>query len=276
MTAEPDSVKTGDLAKLADQAPGPSEPLPPANEGPAWLEKHRWLIYVLPFAVFMLVGTLEPTLQKPGGATIGLAIPYAAYPLVYTLKILLTLAAMLVVWPGYRQFSVRITGLGVLVGLVGAGLWLGLAHLQLEQRLLTPLGLGRLLDVGRRSGFDPWQHYTVGTDAWAFLVLRFSGLVLLVPVMEEFFLRGFVMRFVVDAQWWKIPIGQVNRPALIAGTLVPMFLHPAEMLAAVVWFSLVTWLMLRTRSLWDCVMAHAITNLVLGVYVVLRGQWWLW
>jgi hypothetical protein len=38
---------------------------------------------------------------------------------------------------------------------------------------------------------------------------------------------------------------------------------------------MVTWLMMRTRSLWDCVAAHAVTNLLLGVYVVLRSDWQL-
>jgi CAAX prenyl protease-like protein len=232
------------------------------------------LIFVLPLVVFMLVGTLEPTPQKPGGATIGLAIPYHAYPLIYTVKIVLTVAAMLLVTPGYRQFPVRVTLLGILVGLAGAGVWIGMAELRLEARLLAPLGIGRFLDLGRRSGFNPWEHFS-GAAASAFLALRFFGLVAVVPLVEEFFLRGFVMRFVVDAQWWKVPFGRVTKPALVVGTLVPMFLHPAELVAAAVWFSLVTWLMVRTKSIWDCVTAHAITNLVVGIYVVLGGHWWL-
>jgi hypothetical protein len=45
------------------------------------------------------------------------------------------------------------------------------------------------------------------------------------------------------------------------------------LLAALVWFSLVTLLMVRTRSMWDCVVAHAVTNLLLGIYVVYSGSW---
>jgi hypothetical protein len=33
-------------------------------------------------------------------------------------------------------------------------------------------------------------------------------------------------------------------------------------LAAAVWLSLDTWLMVRTRKIWDCVAAHAVTNLL--------------
>ena len=109
--------------------------------------------------------------------------------------------------------------------------------------------------------------------AWTFLAVRFFGLVAVVPVIEEFFLRGFVMRFVVDRDWWDVPFGKVNRLAVVLGTAVPMLMHPGELLAALVWFSMITWLMLRTRNIWDCVVAHAITNLMLGIYVVACGVW---
>ena len=42
------------------------------------------------------------------------------------------------------------------------------------------------------------------------------------------------------------------------------------------WFGLVSWLMNKTGSLWDCVVAHAVTNLLLGIYVLIFAQWHLW
>ena len=84
------------------------------------------------------------------------------------------------------------------------------------------------------------------------------------------------MRFFVAPDWWKVPFGTVNRTALVVGTVVPMLMHPGELLAAFVWFSLVTWLMIRTRNIWDCVAAHAVTNLLLGIYVVTQHEWQLW
>jgi len=85
-----------------------------------------------------------------------------------------------------------------------------------------------------------------------------------VPLVEEFFLRAFLMRFVVARHWWEVPLGKVDALGIIVGTVVPMLMHPSELLAAAVWFSLVTWLMLRTQNIWDCVAAHAITNVILG------------
>ena len=48
------------------------------------------------------------------------------------------------------------------------------------------------------------------------------------------------------------------------------------MLPAVVWFAMITCLMVKTRNLWDCVVAHAVTNLLLGIYVMKTGAWALW
>jgi len=256
----------------------PNEAGAPASSGrETLLAKHRWLIYILPLAVFMLVGTLEP--KPPGDAeTAGwLAIPYAYYPLVYTLKLGLALAAMAFVLPGYRQFPLRVHPLAVLVGVVGIVVWVGLCKLDLEQKCLGPLGLGWLVDLGVRSAYNPFEQLAGHPAwwAWGFLAVRFFGLVAVVAVIEEFFLRGFVMRFVMEADWWTVPFGKVNRTAVLAGVLVPMLMHPAELLAAAAWFSLVTWLMVRTRNIWDCVAAHAVTNLLLGIYVVASGQWQL-
>lgn len=295
-------------------------PLPPG-----WLSRWPALTFLVPFAVFMLVGSLEPTPPKsvqnsdPGDEVLldhpldnamespasggfvpeegGLLpkISYAYYPWVYTLKISLTLVAMALVWPGYRTFPWRVSWISVAVGVVGVVLWIVLCHMRLEPKFIAPLdrflgsfipgrepgdipsiGLVGILGTGERSAFNPlMQMAGQPVAAWAFLAVRFLGLALIVPVIEEFFLRGFLMRFVMHQQWWRVPFGEADGTALLVGTLVPMLMHPGELLAAAVWFSMITWLMLRTRNIWDCVVAHGVTNLLLGIYVVLFDQWQL-
>ena len=56
------------------------------------------------------------------------------------------------------------------------------------------------------------------------------------------------MRFVMRPDWWNVHVWPGEYVALVVGTAVPMLMHPAELLAAAVWFSLVTWLMVHTRS----------------------------
>jgi len=233
-----------------------------------------WLAYVLPLAVFLIVGSLEPTLQAPGGAAVGLSIPYAAYPWVYGLKILATLAALAWAWPEYRQFPPRVVPLSIVVGIFGAVIWVALAQWRPEARLLELLGVDRLVGLAARSGFNPFRelaHQPV--LAWSFWGLRLFGMVVVIAIAEEFFLRGFVMRIVIDDDWQRIPIGQVNTVSIAVGTILPTLMHPGELLAAAVWFTIITWLMVRTRSIWDCVTAHVITNLGLALYVLASGHW---
>ncbi len=240
------------------------------------LARYRWLPYVAPLALFMLLTGLEPTAETPGGRLLGMTIAYHAYPVVYSLKLLVVTAAMAASVSTYRRFPFRVTWLGAAVGLGGGCLWIGLTALEFEASLLPALGLGWLVESGARSGFNPFVELAGRPlAAWGFLGIRLLGLVLIVPVIEEFFLRGFVMRFVVAERWWRVPFGRVTVAAAIAGTAIPVLAHPGEMVAAAVWFSLVTWLMVRTRSLWDCVLAHALTNAVLGAYVLASAQWHL-
>ncbi len=241
------------------------------------LQRHRWLTFLLPFLVFGLVTTLEPTRETTGGNAIGLAVSYDYYPIVYMAKIALTIAAVVFVWPGYREFPFRVSPLAVVVGLVGGVAWIALCRLDVEGRYFKPIldriGMDWLIQSGVRSGFDPLRELSPLAWAVGFLAVRFVGLVLVVALIEEFFLRGFLMRFVIRNDWWNVPTGQVTTASVLIATLVPMAMHPAEILAAAVWFSMVTWLYTRTRNIWDCVAAHAVTNLLLGVYVLSTGEW---
>lgn len=282
---------------------------PPLPAG--WLSRYPWATFVLPLAVYMLAGTLEPSPPPAADAAVvaaesaeGIAadplkdvvdmeevapdaavdaesrwphLPYSAYPWVYTAKLVLTLLAMAAVWPGYRAFRAPVNWpLALGVGLVGAALWIVLSELQLERKigpwaaLLDMLGLS-----GSRAGFNPLAQIT-DNPAWAygFLAIRLIGLALIVPVIEEFFLRGFMMRFVMHANWPEVPFGSINATAAVVGTAFPMLYHP-EQLAALVWFSLVTWLMVRTKNIWDCIVAHAVTNATLGAYVIATDSWHL-
>jgi uncharacterized protein len=252
--------------------------------------KNPWIVFLMPFLVFMFVGGLEPTPEKPGAGI----IPYAWYPWLYAAKIVLTAAAVVLVAPGYRAllgdfcgrrrtavvaqngtvpFPTRTAVYAVAVGLVGGAAWIGLCSLDLEHKYFQPAlqraNLGWL--IGDRSAYNPFEQLAGSRlGAWSFLAVRFLGLVVVVPIIEEMFLRGFLMRFVVRQDWWRVPFGEVNGLAVVVGTVFPMLSHP-EWLAAAVWFSAITWLMVRTRSIAACVAAHAATNLVLGIYVVCQG-----
>jgi CAAX prenyl protease-like protein len=270
-----------------DEAPGDGNtPLtngrtPPVGAGAGMpggslAARYPWAVFIVPYGVFVFVNALEPTPDSSIGL-FGWSITYASYPLIYALKIGLVMAVMAALWPGYRQFPWKVSPLAVGVGVVGAVAWIGLCKLHLEQSAAALVGLEEWFGFGQRSGFNPMAHYADRPLlAYGFLAVRFWGLSAVLPVIEEFFLRGFVMRYFFQHDWWNVPFGTMSRAAIVAGTVVPILTHPtSEFLAVVVWFSLVTWLMWRTRNIWDCVVAHMVTNLLLGVWVVASGDWYL-
>ncbi|MCR4415883.1 MAG: CAAX prenyl protease-related protein [Thermoguttaceae bacterium] len=257
-----------------DTPPDPDHPpRVSARARRALLERHPWVTFVLPLGVYLLLTSLEPSAaEMPDGQTV---VGAASYPAVYLAKITLTGAALWFVWPGLARFPLRVSPWAGLVGLVGAGIWIGLCELPVH-RALAAIGLDRLASLGARTGYNPFERLAGLPVAWAwtFVTVRFAGLVLLVPVAEELFLRGFLMRFVSAADWTEQPIGSLSRAAVAAVVIYPLATHPAvEWPAALVWFALVTALAAKTRNLWDCIAAHAVTNLLLGTYVVLFGAW---
>jgi len=275
---------------MSESASGSTSPVdagsPPSG---GWrqrlLARHRWVVFVLPLAVYLAAGQFEPRSDASAADGTPIARPPGAatdagshrYPIYYTLRLATTAAAIWLVLPGYPAPTGRAHLLAVLVGAVGVVAWVGLCRLQLEQRWLAPLGLGPLLGLGQRAGYDPLAALgDAPLGLAAFLLVRFVGLVVVVPLIEEMFLRGFLLRIMIDAEWWKVPWGQVNATAVASCAVYAALSHPAELFAAVVWFSLVTGLQARTRDIWTCVTAHAVTNLLLGLYVVAWQDWSLW
>ena len=109
----------------------------------------------------------------------------------------------------------------------------------------------------------------------AYLVLRGLGLVVVVPIVEELFLRGFLLRFVIREQFWTVPFGSLTLASAATCACYAVGSHPAEAAAAVVWFAAMTGIAYATRKPIDCILAHAATNLALGAYVLATGNWWL-
>jgi CAAX prenyl protease-like protein len=233
------------------------------EEGPS----RPLLTCLLPFCVFTFGGLLEPV-PAGGGLAGSLGIPYSAYPAVYALKLLATAVALAVCWPDIVRWVGRPSWWPPLVGLGLIVPWVVLATLQRDA--------GWAGGAGARSGFDPFAALPAGSAwAWAFLAVRALGLVAVVPIVEELFLRGFLMRCVVREEFWTVPFGLLTPAAAAACAVYAVVSHPGEAVAAVGWFGLVSGIAAATRRPIDCILAHAATNLALGAYVLATGAWWL-
>ncbi len=250
-----------------------------------WLDANNTWTYLLPMLVFMGFGQFEPTPENPGF----FGLTYDHYPAIYAVKLACVAVALWFCRAGWGQWKFAgpegrgISPLAPVVGVVGLFLWVGCSALGLEGRFLDLVGgpdgpaggLLGLIGFGERAAFNPLDQIDDPTSRAAFVFVRMLGLSLFVPIFEELMLRGWLMRVVVSPNLWRVPFGRVTTAAIVVGTAFPMLTHP-EKLAALVWFSLVTWLMVHTKNFWDCVTAHAVTNFLLGVYVLWFGAWHLW
>ena len=241
------------------------------------------LPFVLPFLVYMLIGSfwsVDVMESYQGDGFSDSVIPtMTPETWLYIIKI----GSQILICGGlvfyfrktyFEHFKPRFSLLSIFVGVVGVLLWVGVCHPQIEHQLLGFLPESIRPDLDRPS-FNPFliKDSSVLT---MFLLVRFAALAMLVPIVEELFLRGWLVRWIENPNWENIGYRGLTLGALLTASIYGVATHPLEAIAAFLWFGLVTWLMVRTGNLWDCVVAHAVTNLLLGIYVIAFAQWHLW
>jgi CAAX prenyl protease-like protein len=108
------------------------------------------------------------------------------------------------------------------------------------------------------------------------LWLRTVRAAAIVPVVEELFWRGWLMRWLISPRFETVPMGAWAPSAFWIVALLFASEHGPYWdvgLAAGVLFN---WWMVRTRSLGDLILAHAVTNACLSTYVIWTGRWEYW
>lgn len=235
--------------------------------------------------------TLNRNLLLPYG------VPYFAYvgiaslsqnripvEIAYILKIIIVPWLLYWAWKWY----VPITGPKKRSGSIIYGIMFGLAGLVIWCVLMAPF-----IDI---SG-EPWAGFD--------FFLRAFAAVLIVPVFEELFIRGYFFRTAL--QWdinrknqkfiskkqntmiaalnetldnnsindikpgaWSVMAIVISSIAFTAGHL------PTEWPAAMAYSILISVLWIIRKDLISCMVAHAVTNLTLAVYVYYSGNWGFW
>jgi len=193
----------------------------------------------------------------------------------YPIKTVTVLGALLYYWRQYDELHDKLCasrGEGVLA--IGAGVVVYLAWVRMHWAWAT---------MGRAAGYNPFQ---AGAGIGAGLAaVRLFGAGVVVPVMEELFWRSFVMRFVitlfpgnepgVTTAFTSVRLGMFTRISFIV-TVVLFGSEHTLWLAGMMAGAVYNLLLYKTRRLWPCVLAHGVTNLSLGVHVLLTQEWQWW
>jgi len=182
---------------------------------------------------------------------------------IYPLQTALCGATLIFYW---RQYDFGKRGgilLGLAAGVVVLGVWIA------PQAVL---GAGARVD-----GFDPSVFGEGSALYWMTVTARFARLVIIVPLVEEIFWRGFLMRYLIKEDFTSLPVGAFQWKSFSAVALCFMLVHgmadwPAALLCGIIY----NFVAVRTGSLGACVLAHAVTNLGLGAYIMTTQQWGFW
>ncbi len=223
------------------------------SPSPAWPR-------IAPFAAFMALLALRGF--APADGPWGLDARW-----LYALQVLVAGVLLAWYWRDYGELARQNrpasgeTGLAVVVGLAVFVAWI---HLDAPWMVLD------LSDAPEFVPLDP-----AGKPDWGLIAVRLAGAALLVPVMEELFWRSFLMRWLQRPDFIALAPQAVGLRAVVLTTFVFMLAHTLW-LAAIVAGLAYAWLYIRTGRLWVAVIAHAVTNGALGVWVVATGNWHFW
>ena len=110
----------------------------------------------------------------------------------------------------------------------------------------------------------------------AILVLRSVRAILIVPIVEELFWRGWLMRWLINPDFEKVELGSYTPLAFWATAILFASEHGPYWEVGLIAGAAYNWWMMRTKSLGDLIVAHALTNGLLCAYVVATGKWEYW
>lgn len=212
--------------------------------------------YVLPFAIFMLFLAVQP---------------FNPLPPVWDFATRIVVLAVVLAVFSRRQIDFGMSqplwtvAVGVAVFVIWIApdvLFLGYRDFWLFNNKLVGSARTSLSEASRSDGL--------------LLALRLARAVIIVPIVEELFWRGFLMRWLVSSNFEKMPLGSYTPAAFwITAALFASEHGPywdVGLLAGIVY----NWWIVRTRRLGDLIWAHAITNACLSAYVMISHRWEYW
>ena len=231
------------------------------------------LVRVAPFAVFVSLMVFQDRFGESGRYWIYLAKTIAAAGM------------LLVVFRHIEELKWRFSWEAAVVGVAVFAFCVGLSGYYPPLNvlyanhlcpLLQKIGLAKDCSISITPHWNPNEAFGVISPlAIFFIVVRIAGSSLLVPMLEEVFFRSFVYRFIASKDWPGVPLGKFELMPFVVTSLA-FGLEHQEWLSGILCGFAYQGLVIWKKRLGDAVTAHAITNFLLGVWVVWRGAWQFW
>lgn len=227
--------------------------MPPQRESP---RATTWA-YVAPFVAFVVLMSAERVVNLPPGWS-------------YSLRFGVVLAVILLASRGVLVWRPSAPWGSVAIGIAVFAIWIAPDLLFGSGYRHLPIFENSLMGFAASSAPAELRHNAV------FLVMRTLGCTALVPVLEELFWRGWLMRWLIERDFQTAKIGAYTPFAFWAVAVLFASEHGPYWEVGLIAGVAYNWWCVRTKSLADCILAHAVTNGLLSAYVLYGGQWQYW
>ena len=210
---------------------------------------------VLPYVLMLLITSL---VQDSCGE--------AARYWIYLGKMILGLLCILEMRPLVSEMKWAFSWEAVVAGVAVCAIWVFLDPWYPKFEMLFKMG-------------KPWNPFAQFGEAsapgWFFFWVRTLGSAVVIPPIEEVFYRSFLYRYSVRTDFENMPLNRFHPTAFIVVSLFFGLVHfqwIAGFLCGLIFQSLV----LRKNRLGDAMLAHGITNFLLGLWIYWKGEWQFW
>jgi exosortase E/protease (VPEID-CTERM system) len=202
--------------------------------------------YLMPLLAILAAGMLTHAVS--GG-----------FDFLYPLRIVCAVVALWAYRRSYSNLDWRFTWRGVLTGVAIFGVWAAFAHFVTTPAAM-PETLARLPGPAR--------------GAW--IGCRAAAAIITVPIAEELAYRGFLMRRIVSSRFDSVALQSVRWPPIVISAAVFGIMHGSLWFPGIVAGAAYGAVAVRTGKIGESVAAHATTNTLVAIQVLLLGQWQLW
>lgn len=154
----------------------------------------------------------------------------------------------------------------VAAGFLVCAIWIGLDPFYPKFQLMVKAG----------PAWNPFREFGENSAmGWFFFGVRTLGSALIVPPIEEAFYRSFLYRYLVRVDFLRLPMTHRHWLSWVVTSGIFGFAH-YQWLAGILCGLIFQGLVLRKGRLGDAMTAHAITNFLLGFWIIARGAWQFW
>jgi uncharacterized protein len=216
-----------------------------------------WLAWAGPFAVFMALLVIMPMLD--------IAQPWDAL-----IRVIIIVASLFIFSRRVIDFRAPHWIGSVILGIAVFALWIA-PDMLFGPGYRSHWLFENSITGGLKSSLDPAERAMP-----LVLVLRSIRAIILVPILEELFWRGFLPRWLQNQDFTEVPLGRYTMFAFIATAILFASEHGPYWEVGLLTGLVYNWWMMRTRSLGDLILTHAVTNACLSGFVVATGRWEYW